>query len=128
MVFLAAGWAFIVTFLLLASEPEQPLPFVIALVCLVLMVTLRSFFHVREDKRHEEMLDVVLSLFLSAMSLSLLVSTLLPVLGSPFPLRTFLEPRALLFVSLNLLVLFPFAALSLWSLFSSLRAAHAKRR
>lgn len=121
MVYIAAGFAFIVTFLLLAAGSENQLPFIITLILLVVMISLRSYLHFKDEDHLEALLDVILSLLLTVVSVVFLISTLLTAHFYVDAWSDFLNPQVLIYVGLNLVLLIPFVILSLLSLINALR-------
>lgn len=128
MVYLAAGWAFVVTFLLLAAETNNPLPFAITLVLLVIMISLRSYFTFKDELRLAALLDVVLSILLTAVSVVFLGNTLLAADFYVASWADVFKPQVLIFIGLNLVLLVPFVIVSIMSLVKSLQHLADKKK
>jgi cytochrome bd-type quinol oxidase subunit 2 len=121
MIYLASGWAFIITLLLLATEENNKTPFIIALLMIMTLFCLRAYLHLKDEHKTEAQLDIILSIIFSIASVVLVVNIIPTMKLYLKSLQNITDPVVLTFLALLVFFLLPFVIFSLITLYESLR-------
>ena len=128
MIYLAAGWAFIIVMLLISvDDPAMRPAYAVSMILLLIMFGLRVWMHLKGETKHLAQLDVLLSIIFLAPGLLLLITTIQTVFFYAMTWSDLLKPMVLIYVGINLLVVLPFVIFSARSLLDGLKRARAEK-